>query len=97
MATVNRGFLSWIGSGGTYFPPGAVHNWWMIGFGYGDALSVTAHPVTGDPRDPHRILAVDNLRIDGTPTGGRTLLFRVTNVGATPIPGYGVGIAWISS
>jgi hypothetical protein len=96
VATVNRAFYSWFGSGGTYFPPGGQHNWWMVGFRYGDALSVTAHPVTGDPRDPHRVLLVDNVRIDGSPTG-LTLRFRVTNVGATRMPAYGVGIGWISS
>jgi hypothetical protein len=96
VATVNRVFLSWTGSGGSYFLPGAVHNWWMTGFKYGDALSVTAHPVTGDPHDPHRVLSVDNVRVDGTPDGGLTLRFRVNNVGGSPTPGYGVGIGLIS-
>ncbi len=96
MATNNHAFFSWVGAGGTSFPPGAVHDWWMIGFGYGDALSVTAHPVIGNPLDPHRVLTVDDVRIDGTPTG-RTLRFRVRNVGASSTPGYGVGIGWTSS
>jgi hypothetical protein len=96
MATVNRAFFSWVGANGAYFPPGGVHDWWMTGFKYGDAMSVTAHPVTGDPNDPHRVLQVDDVRVDGVPSGGPTLLFRVRNVGVTHMPAYGVGIGWIS-
>jgi hypothetical protein len=95
MATANRAFFSWVGPGESYFLPGQVHNWWMTGFVYGDAMTVTAHPVVGDPEDPHRVLMVDNVRVDGMPTG-LTLLFRVNNVGSSPIPGYGVAIGWIS-
>jgi hypothetical protein len=96
MATVNRAFFSWVGPGGAYFPPGGVHDWWMTGFKYGDALSVTAHPVIGDVAAPHRVLHVDNVRVDGVPSGVLTLLFRVRNAGTTSMPGYGVGIGWIS-
>ncbi len=96
MATVNRAFFSWVGAGGAYFAPGSAHSWWMTGFKYGDALSVTAHPVVGDPDAAHRVLTVEDIRIDGTPTG-RTLRFRVSNVGTSAMPGYGVGIAYISS
>jgi len=67
----------------------------MTGFAYGDAMSVTAHPVTGDPNAPHRVLKVEDVRIDGTPTG-RTLRFRVRNEGTSGTPGYGVGISFIS-
>jgi hypothetical protein len=94
MATVNRAFLSWSGPGS--LPPGGSHGWWMVGFKYGDALSVTAHPVTGDPHALHRVLTVENIRIDGAPSG-LTLLFTVRNVGAYSIPGYGVGISFISA
>jgi hypothetical protein len=97
MANVNRAFFSWTaGTGGAYFPPGGVHSWWMVGYKYGDALSVTAHPVTGNPADLHRVLTVTDIRVDGDPNGGLTLRFQVRNVGATAIPGYGVGIGWIS-
>jgi hypothetical protein len=68
----------------------------MVGFQYGDALSVTAHPVIGNPNALHRVLTVENVRVDGTPTG-RTLLFTVRNVGGFSIPGYGVGISFISA
>ncbi len=96
MATVNYASFSWFVPG-EYFPPGGIHNWWMTGFEYGDALSVTAHSVTGNPFHPHRILKVDDVRIDGTPDEPRlTLRFQVRNVGAYPTPGYAVGVGWIS-
>ena len=95
MATVNRAFFSWTATG-AYFAPGATHSWWMTGFKYGDAMSVTAHPVIGDPSALHRVLAVENIRIDGDP-GGRTMLFTIRNVGSYPIPGYGIGISFISA
>jgi hypothetical protein len=69
----------------------------MVGFKYGDALSVTAHPVTGNPDATHRVLAVENIRVDGAPSGGLTLLFTVRNVGGFSVPGYGVGISYISA
>jgi hypothetical protein len=68
----------------------------MTGFKYGDAMSVTAHPVVGDPSALHRVLTVENVRVDGAP-GGLTLLFTVRNVGSFSIPGYGVGISYISA
>jgi hypothetical protein len=97
MATTSRYFFSWTSSGpGGDFHPGATHGWWMTGFSYGDVLSVTAHPVTGDPTATHRVLTVEALRTDGTPGGGRTLLFTVRNTGAFSMPGYGLGISRIS-
>ena len=76
--------------------PGQAHGWWMTGFKYGDAMSITAHPVIGDPSALHRVLAVDSVRVDGDP-GGFTLRFTVRNVGNFSIPAYGPGIGWISS
>ncbi|HTF68254.1 MAG TPA: hypothetical protein VK638_36815 [Edaphobacter sp.] len=96
MATVNRAFFSWTSGPGGDFTPGSAHNWWMTGFKYGDVLSVTAHSVVGNPFAPHRVLAVENVRVDGDP-GGHTFLFTVRNVGSFSTPGYGVGISWISS
>ena len=53
MATVKRAFFSWTSSGpGGDFAAGAIHGWWMTGFKYGDAMSVTTHPITGNPRFP---------------------------------------------
>jgi hypothetical protein len=95
MATVNRAFFSWTSTEGSDFGPGSAHGWWMTGFKYGDALSVTAHSIVGNPFAPHRVLLVDNIRIDAA-LGGETLLFTVRNVGSFATPGYGVGISWIS-
>ena len=96
MATVVHALFSWVGADGSDFAPGAVHGWWMVGYSYGDALSVTAHPVTGNPEDLHRVLEVTDVVVDGDPSGGLTLRFAVTNVGTTSIPAYGVGIGLIT-
>jgi hypothetical protein len=74
MASVNRAFFSWTSSEGGDFTPGSAHFWWMTGFKYGDVLSVTAHSVIGDPTAPHRVLAVENLRVDAQ-LSGETFLF----------------------
>jgi hypothetical protein len=96
MATVNRAFFAWVSSSeGNDFAPGSAHGWWMTGFRYGDVLSVTAHSVAGNPSAPHRVLAVDNVRVDAQ-LSGETLLFTVHNVGSFSTPSYGVAISWIS-
>jgi hypothetical protein len=96
VATVNHAFFDWVGPEGGDFLPGAAHYWWMTGFTYGSAVSVTAHSVVGDPEAPHRVLEVEDVRVDGDPHGF-TLLFTVRNVGAYSTPAYGLGISWISS
>lgn len=97
MATVDRALFGWVGPG-TYFSPGESHEWWMTGFDYGDAVSVTAHSVGGLYGEMHGVLQVDDVRVDRPRSGGGpTLLFRVSNVGGTPVPGYGVAVGWISS
>jgi hypothetical protein len=94
MANVSRVFGSWASSGpGHDFPPGGTHGWVAWGYGYGDALSVTAHPVAGPPVD--RALAIENVRSETHGTS-REFSFTVRNVGSTSIPGYGVGVAWVS-
>lgn len=92
MANVFHAFASWVGVGSDQLNPGQAHSWWMVGFNYGDAISVTAHPVIGPP--VNRQLAVQDVRVQGTSTG-RTLLFTVRNVGPDPVPGYGVGFGLI--
>jgi hypothetical protein len=58
---------------------------------------VTAQSVGGLFGDTHGVLTVDNVRVDRPRSGGGpTLLFRIRNVGATPVPGYGFGVGWIS-
>jgi len=97
MANTYYWFTSWTSTEGSDMSPGDVHGWWANPFAYGDAITVTAHPVTGNPEDPHRVLTVENVRIDGTPDGGRTLLFSVRNAGTTFIPGYGLGSSLTNS
>jgi hypothetical protein len=96
MPTVQRAFFSHIESG--YFYPGTNRNWWMTGFSYGDVVSVTAQSVGGLYGETHGVLSVDNVRVDRPRSGpgGPTLLFRVNNVGLTPVPAYGVAVAWIT-
>ena len=49
----------------------------------------------GNPEDPHRQLAVENVRVDGVPDGGLSVLFTVRNVENIVIPSYAFGIGWI--
>ena len=74
--------------------PGDVHSWIMWGFNYGDVVSVSAHPVVGNP-NAERILAVENVHVEGN-VGGRRLLFDVRNVGPDSIPGYINAYSWVS-
>jgi hypothetical protein len=77
--------------------PGAAHYWWANPFSFGDAITVTAQAVTGDPNDAHRTLEVQDVRVDGTPDGLRTLFFTVKNVGSGFIPGYIVGSSVVNA
>ena len=92
MATVHRAFGSTVGT----LYPGQTAGWYMTPVTYGDAFTVSAHPVTGNPREWNRVLEVRNIRVDGSPTAGLTLRFSVANVGLHPTPGYGVAVGWIA-
>ena len=92
MATVSHHFGSWVGGN---LLPGQAHHWIYWGFQYGDMLSVSAHAVAGDPTVGERVLAVQDVRVEADPSG-RRLYFTVRNVGAAPVPGYGMGIGRIS-
>ncbi|MCW5977550.1 MAG: hypothetical protein KIT09_05715 [Bryobacteraceae bacterium] len=95
MAKVSHFFSGWASSGpGNDMAPGQAHGWIMWGFGYGDAVSVSVHPVVGAPVE--RFLQVENVRIQGDPAG-RRLFFTVRNVGNSFVPGYGMGFGWISA
>lgn len=95
MAHVAYASVSWTSTGFSYdLQPGEAHYWALWGFGSGDAVSVSAHPVVGAPVD--RILAVEDVRIQGDPSG-RRLYCTVRNVGPSPVPGYAVGFGWISA
>ncbi|HJZ94044.1 MAG TPA: hypothetical protein VKE40_24430 [Gemmataceae bacterium] len=91
MANTYYWSTSWVSTEGGDMAPGDEHYWWANPFDYGDAISVTAYPVTGNPEDLHRQLEVKDVRIDRVPDGGTTLLWTVKNVGTTYIPGYAVG------
>jgi hypothetical protein len=83
---------SWVSAENEDMAPGEVHLWWANPFQFGDSISLTAHPVAGDPTAPHRVLAVEEVRIDRVPDAdGGTLLFSVRNVGNTLIPAYIIG------
>ena len=92
MPNVNYFFASWSTTGNDFYP-GQSHSWMMWGFGYGDVVSVTAHPVAGPAGD--RFLVVEDVKIEGDSTG-RRLYFTVRNVGNISMPGYGMGFSWIT-
>jgi hypothetical protein len=94
MANVSYWAGSWASGGdGDDLGPGESHNWIMWGFDYGDAVSLSAHPVVGAPVE--RYLAVENTRIEADPNG-RRLYFTVRNVGQNSVPGYTIGYSWVS-
>ncbi|MBC7988903.1 MAG: hypothetical protein H7Y19_04900 [Luteimonas sp.] len=85
MATVEYSFFSVMFGIG---PGGVVGvTWSHPGFDYGDAITVTAHPIRA-------ILAVQNLRVfrDGSQV---RLAFEVVNVGTRPEIAFGVGLGWV--
>lgn len=93
MATLSYAFFHSVAIGPSYdIYPGDGHNWemWGGGFNYGDAITVSAHPVG---RRPGRSLAIEDVRISNL--GESVLSFTVRNVGTGPIIGYGLGFAWV--
>jgi len=92
MANVDYWAGSWVGDD---LLPNETHDWIMWGFQYGDAVSLTAQAVTGNPNAGERILRIENQRFEGDPSG-RRLYYTVRNVSNEPIPGYIVGFAMIS-
>lgn len=63
---------------------------WGGDFDYGDAITVTAHPIGR----PGVALAVEQMRIDRSILPS-TLSFAVKNVGSATVVGYGLGFAWV--
>jgi len=51
MANISYWQASWVDAGETGLLPGQEHNWVMWGFGYGDAVAVTAAPLNSDAGD----------------------------------------------
>ncbi|WP_299590641.1 hypothetical protein [Mucilaginibacter sp.] len=99
MANISYWFGSWVSgweSGGSPdLRPGETHNWTFWGFKYGDAVSVTAHPVVLINYLEERVLNIENVRIEGDLSGSR-LYFTVRNSGSNSVPGYGLGFSIIS-
>jgi len=85
MATVEYSFFSLI----TGLNPGGVIGvtWSHPGFDYGDAITVTAHPIRA-------VLAVQNLRVFREGSLVR-LAFEVVNVGTRPEIAFGLGFGWV--
>lgn len=85
MATVEYDFFSVVSP----LNPGAVIGvtWSHPKFDYGDALTVTAHPIRA-------VLAVRNLRIFKEGDAMRAA-FEVANVGARPEIAFGLGFGWV--
>jgi hypothetical protein len=95
MASVTLLFGTWVSTGpGDDFEPGETHAWSAWGFSYGDAVSVTAHPIPDLAAWARRALIVENMHNETLRTGVR-LIFTVRNVGSTPIQRYGLGVGWI--
>jgi hypothetical protein len=82
---------SWVATEGGEMAPGDTHWWTAWFFSYGDVITFTAHSVIGDPEAVHRILAVENVQMEGRSDGGRIVHFSVRNAGNSYIPGYLVG------
>jgi hypothetical protein len=95
MATTHYWFGSWTSADETGLQPGQEHHWAMWGFGYGDAVTVSAHPVTSSVGE--QILQVKDTRIETDSSGGRRLYFTVRNTGPVRAIGYGLGYSWVSA
>lgn len=85
MATVEYDFFGLVGGIAAGGVVGAT--WSHVGFDYGDAITITAHPIRG-------ILEVRNLRVfrDGNE---RRVAFEIVNVGSQAEIGFGIGFGWI--
>ncbi len=95
MANISFWQASWVDAGETGLLPGQEHNWVMWGFGYGDAVAVTAAPLNSDAGD--QVLAVQNIQSEADGSGGRRLYFSVRNTGPTRAIAYGLNFSFISA
>jgi hypothetical protein len=86
---------SWVDAGETGLVPGAEHHWILSGFGYGDAVAVTAAPLNSDAGD--QILMVQDVQSEADPEGGRRLFFTIRNTGPVRAIGYGMNFSFISA
>lgn len=95
MASVSYWQASWVDAGETGLLPGEEHHWIMSGFGYGDAIGITAAPLNSDAGD--QILMVKDIQSEADPNGGRRLFFTIENTGPVRALGYGMNFSFISA
>lgn len=95
MATVRYWQASWVDEGETGLLPGQEHHWAMWGFGYGDAVAVTAAPLNSSAGD--QILMVKDVQTEADPSGGRRLFFTVRNTGPVRAIGYGMNFSFVAA
>jgi hypothetical protein len=95
MANVSYWQTSWVDSGETGLLPGQEHYWTTWGFGYGDAVAVTAAPLNSDAGD--QILMVKDVQTEADPSGGRRFFFTVRNTGPVRAIGYGLNFSFIAA
>jgi hypothetical protein len=67
----------------------------MWGFGYGDAIAVTAAPLNSDAGD--QMLMVKDVQTEADPNGGRRFFFTVRNTGPVRALGYGLNFSFIAA
>lgn len=93
MANVWHWYGSWVSADEVGLLPGDHHDWiaWPVNFT--DTVSITATPIAGDAE---HILEVSNVRMEADSSGNRHILFRVTNVGSSPIIAYANGYGYIT-
>jgi hypothetical protein len=96
MANVSHWTASWVSMEDSDMAPNDEHGWGLAPVLPVEAYSLTAQPITGDPTQPHRTLAVENIRVVGEPDGGLSLIFIVKNVGNSFIDAYTVGFGIIN-
>ena len=95
MANVSYWQASWVDAGETGLLPGQEHYWVMWGFGYGDAIDVTAAPLNSDAGD--QMLMVKDVQTEADPIGGRRFFFTIRNTGPVRALGYGLNFSFISA
>jgi hypothetical protein len=97
MATVNYSFGSWVSADPSNdLLPGDTHNWVVGPVNYGDAISLSVHPMV-QLGGAEQLLAVENVQMETDPSGRRNMFYTICNVGSNAVDAYGVGYAFVSS
>ena len=93
MANIVVGQLSWSSVGdATHMQPGEFHEWWWGLGNLNEAITITAFPLSSFNTG---VIIVEYLQISQG-VKGRLALFRVRNVGGTPIQQYGLTGSFVS-